>query len=197
VIVDEYAVRRIQRTCSKPEIGRAGENLTVAALAREYGISKAAVRGIASRRRLGPAAVAELAEVTRRLEADFEARYRERLVVEQRRQARAAARFARLESARFTEDGFDPRGWFVYLLWTGKDAECPLYVGKTGNMLARPGAHFGREWGAEVGWVTFVRCASERDALAAESVLITRYLPPWNVRGKPVLDLREQDAAQA
>jgi hypothetical protein len=37
-------------------------------------------------------------------------------------------------------DGIDPCGWYVYLLWVVRDDDKPVYVGSSGNILARLGA---------------------------------------------------------
>jgi len=37
--------------------------------------------------------------------------------------------------------GIDPTGYYVYLLWAVQDDDTPLYVGASGNILQRLGAH--------------------------------------------------------
>jgi GIY-YIG catalytic domain/Arm DNA-binding domain len=82
--------------------------------------------------------------------------------------------------------GIDPAGYYVYLLWAVQDDDQPLYVGSSGNILARLGDHLGDSGKrGHVGWVTFHRCASEQAMLRREGELIRRYRPPWNRRIPP------------
>jgi hypothetical protein len=78
-------------------------------------------------------------------------------------------------------DGIDPCGYYVYLLWEVRDADKPLYVGSSGSILARLGSHLG-DGGkrSRVGWVTLIRCTSERAMQRREGELIRRYRPEWN-----------------
>ena len=78
-------------------------------------------------------------------------------------------------------DGIDPGGYYVYLLWEVQDDGKPVYVGSSGNILGRLGAHLsdtGKR--PQIGWITLIRCTSERAMLDRENVLIRRYRPPWN-----------------
>lgn len=78
-------------------------------------------------------------------------------------------------------DGIDPVGWYVYLLWEVADDAVPLYVGCSGNILARLGAHLGNsDRRYRVGWVTLIRCTSQKAMLAREGALIRKYRPEWN-----------------
>jgi len=80
-------------------------------------------------------------------------------------------------------DGIDPSGWYVYLLWEVAGDDTPVYVGCSGNILARLGAHLGNSAKRpRVGWVTLIRCTSEKAMLAREAQLIRRYRPEWNKR---------------
>lgn len=74
-------------------------------------------------------------------------------------------------------------GFFVYALW-GEDPDCPLYVGRSSNLLLRIGTHLTDPVKREaVQKVTVSRCASERAMIRAEEKLIAAYRPPWNIVG--------------
>lgn len=74
---------------------------------------------------------------------------------------------------------FDPRGYFVYLLWDGDVT--PLYVGQSKNVLARLGNHMGdREKRARVRRVQLVRCDSKQQMDGVERRLIRFFQPPLN-----------------
>lgn len=89
----------------------------------------------------------------------------------------------RIELLASDGDGIDPGGYYVYLLWEVRDDEIPVYVGSSGNILARLGDHLGDSAKrSRVGWVTLVRCTSERAMLRREAELIRRYRPEWNKR---------------
>ncbi|HUZ52658.1 MAG TPA: GIY-YIG nuclease family protein [Streptosporangiaceae bacterium] len=78
-------------------------------------------------------------------------------------------------------DGIDPAGFYVYLLWQVQDDTTPVYVGQSGNILARLGTHLGNtEKRAGIGWVTLIRCTSERAMMRREADLIRKYRPAWN-----------------
>jgi hypothetical protein len=79
--------------------------------------------------------------------------------------------------------GFDPRGFFVYLLW-GAGSDKPLYVGQSTNVLARLGSHLGnpaRRY--QIERVTLVRCRTARQMDDTEMRLITKHQPPMNIAG--------------
>jgi GIY-YIG catalytic domain len=96
-------------------------------------------------------------------------------------------------------DGIDPAGYYVYLLWAVRDDDAPVYVGSTGNILQRLGAHLGDyAKRAGIGWITLIRCTSERAMEDREAALIRRYRPRWN-RDIPLEDgrhLRSPGAAR-
>jgi hypothetical protein len=78
-------------------------------------------------------------------------------------------------------DGIDPAGYYVYLLWEVQGDAVPVYVGRSGNILHRLGAHLGDNGKrARVGWVTLVRCTSEAAMIRRERELIRKYRPEWN-----------------
>lgn len=82
-------------------------------------------------------------------------------------------------------DSFDPRGYFVYLLW-GDDEVTPIYVGQSRNVLSRVGTHMqARDRAHLVRRVQFIRCATNRAMLRLEMDLIKQYRPPLNVVGIP------------
>lgn len=79
-------------------------------------------------------------------------------------------------------DGIDPCGWYVYLPWEVRDDEKPVYVGSSGNILARLRAHLGSsKRRSRVGWMTLIRCTSEKAMLAREGALIRKNRPEWNM----------------
>jgi GIY-YIG catalytic domain len=78
-------------------------------------------------------------------------------------------------------DGIDPAGYYVYLLWAVPEDAKPLYVGSSGNILSRLGSHLGSTAKrSRVGWVTLIRCTSEKAMLRREGELIRKYRPEWN-----------------
>ncbi len=92
-------------------------------------------------------------------------------------------------------DGIDPAGFYVYLLWAAGADDVPVYVGRSGNILARLGTHLGNpEKRAGVGWITLIRCTSEAAMVRREGELIRKYRPAWN-RHIPSEVGREKDDA--
>lgn len=90
---------------------------------------------------------------------------------------------ARAVSLNIDEHAFDPRGFFVYLLW-GSDSDVPLYVGQSRNLLSRLGQHMSNPDRKHlVQRVQVMRCKNERDMCRTENRLITLYQPPLNVVG--------------
>jgi hypothetical protein len=78
-------------------------------------------------------------------------------------------------------DGFNPNGHFVYLLWGSSD-DCPLYVGRSANILGRLGQHlYDNSKRKRIKRVTLVRCYSARDADETETKLIKFYEPELNL----------------
>jgi excisionase family DNA binding protein len=78
-------------------------------------------------------------------------------------------------------DGFNPNGYFVYLLW-GRTEDCPLYIGASRNILARLGNHLvDPERRYLVARVTLVRCYSAEAMAATEAKLIDFYKPELNL----------------
>lgn len=81
------------------------------------------------------------------------------------------------------DDGFNPRGYYVYCLW-GTGTDCPMYVGLSRNILARLGSHLGNpQRRHSIERVTLIRCATERIMVATEARLIREHQPPWNILG--------------
>ena len=75
----------------------------------------------------------------------------------------------------------NPAGYYVYLLWGSRDDDVPLYVGKSANILERLGSHLTDvAKHSQVGWITIIRLASEREMDRREGRLIRRYRPAWN-----------------
>jgi hypothetical protein len=78
---------------------------------------------------------------------------------------------------------FDPRGQYVYLLW-GPDSRCPLYVGRSGNLMSRLAQHQRNPDKADVVRVQVIPCANFAYSVELESQLIRVYQPPLNKAGK-------------
>jgi hypothetical protein len=120
--------------------------------------------------------------------------YREvwdRLIAREKAAERRAQREAERErrtlglavSLNLIDHAFDPRGFFVYLLW-GDNIERPLYVGQSRNLFARLGQHMSnRERKHLVKRVQVMRCKSEADMTSTENRLIALYQPPLNIVG--------------
>ncbi|MCW2652032.1 MAG: Excinuclease subunit-like protein [Mycobacterium sp.] len=93
-----------------------------------------------------------------------------------------------LTSAAFDPCGFDPRGYFVYLLW-GDDPDTPIYVGQSRNILSRLGSHMKDEKKRDMTRrLQLIRCPDETTMDNMERVLIRKHQPPLNVTwcGRPV-----------
>ncbi|HET6915952.1 MAG TPA: GIY-YIG nuclease family protein [Acidimicrobiales bacterium] len=85
-------------------------------------------------------------------------------------------------------ESFDPRGYFVYLLF-GEDDARPIYVGQSSNVLSRLGNHMSaNDRRGRVTRVGLIRCADDRQMFALERELIEHYRPELNVRLVPVED---------
>lgn len=77
-----------------------------------------------------------------------------------------------------TELTLDPKGFFVYILWSKTDT---LYVGQSSNVLGRVGSHLAaRAKSAHVSRVDLIRCETRDEMMRVEKVLIRRHAPPWN-----------------
>lgn len=75
---------------------------------------------------------------------------------------------------------FDPRGYYVYVLWSEDDA-C-VYVGCSTNILARLGTHMAPgNKGSAVAKVTLTRCDDKKTMLLLERRLISALRPRYNV----------------
>jgi hypothetical protein len=84
------------------------------------------------------------------------------------------------------DDGFDPLGCFVYLLWQDKDDRVPIYVRKSTNILSRLGTHLSDPTRRRrVAWVTLIRCRDGRQMDRTEERLIRKYRPELNIAGIP------------
>lgn len=80
--------------------------------------------------------------------------------------------------------GFNPHGWWVYLLWPSKDADAPVYIGRTGSIFERIASHWrGREKLYGTHWITLIQCADERTMERTEERLIRHYQPQFNKHG--------------
>lgn len=80
-------------------------------------------------------------------------------------------------------DSFDPRGYFVYVLW-GSHPEVPVYVGQSTNILARLGSHLGdKAKRTLVERVQLIRCRGQHGMNRLEAELIYKYNPTLNVSG--------------
>jgi hypothetical protein len=80
-------------------------------------------------------------------------------------------------------DGFDPSGFFVYLLYA-EDADRPVYVGKSTNLMARLGAHMtAQDRRHRIRTISIIRCKTELSMNITEGKLIERHQPELNVQG--------------
>jgi hypothetical protein len=114
------------------------------------------------------------------LEQERKANARRTQALELKRQQ--SLRLALRGSAAKLGDGFNPNGYFVYVLW-GDEADQPLYVGQSINVLARLGAHMNEPLKrAAVQSVALIRCKSQKHMTATEIELIRTLRPEWNVR---------------
>jgi len=78
-------------------------------------------------------------------------------------------------------DGFNPNGFFVYMLWDRTEDQ-PIYIGASRNILARLGNHLvNPDRRHRVGRVTLVRCWSRVAMAATENKLIDFYRPELNL----------------
>lgn len=108
------------------------------------------------------------------LRADYEIDELEHLDVLRRMTSEAVARISDPEAT------FIPHGFFVYLLW-GADADRPMYVGQSRNILSRLGSHMQNpERGPHVHSVQLLRCESKKAMDEMERSLIVGYQPAWN-----------------
>lgn len=81
------------------------------------------------------------------------------------------------------DNGFDPRGCYVYVLWGSSDVT-PLYVGRSTNVLARLGDHLGDSTKrSEIERVRLVRCKNAKTMAETELRMIAQFQPPWNKVG--------------
>lgn len=100
--------------------------------------------------------------------------------VESSARKRVARRVSEL-SADAIDDGFDPRGFFVYVLSYRDEI---MYVGQSRNILSRLGQHMtNRERRHKVDHIALFRCKNERAMTELEDHLIADNRPPWNIRG--------------
>lgn len=84
-------------------------------------------------------------------------------------------------AARTFGEGFDPEGFYVYLLW-GTEPDKPLYVGLSTNILSRLGAHLTNpERRDHIIRVGLIQCDDEHAMRETERRLIAGYKPPWNI----------------
>lgn len=78
---------------------------------------------------------------------------------------------------------FDPRGCYVYLLWTDDD-RCPLYVGRSTNLMSRLAQHRSDPEKVGVVRVQVIPCVDFDHMARLELQLIQSYQPPMNKVGK-------------
>lgn len=101
---------------------------------------------------------------------------------QQKADARATRSVHRLMSVDL-DAGFNPHGFFVYVLW-GADDVTPLYVGQSKNVLGRLGSHLESASKREkIERVTLVRCPTAAAMAKTELRMIRHYRPPWNRYG--------------
>lgn len=93
---------------------------------------------------------------------------------------------ARAELANFVRNAgwsFDVDGCYVYLLW-GTDNRCPLYVGRSTNLIYRLANHRSDPEKREVVRVQVIPCVDFDYMVELELRLIWVYQPPFNKAGK-------------
>jgi hypothetical protein len=79
-------------------------------------------------------------------------------------------------------DGFNPNGFFVYMLWDRSETH-PVYVGATQNVMSRVGVHLRNpDRRHRIGRVTLIRCSSVEAMENTEADLIDHYRPEFNGR---------------
>lgn len=99
----------------------------------------------------------------------------ERRIIDRRRQR------LRHTVSTWMGDAFDPKGWYVYILW-GDDDEVPLYIGQSRNVLSRLGSHMSdAEKRASVSRIQLIKCAGERTMMRTEAALIREFRPYLNI----------------
>lgn len=81
------------------------------------------------------------------------------------------------------ESGLNPHSYYVYLLWSAKDADKPIYVGRSFNVLSRLGDHMTGPPRFETHWVTIIDCVTEYGMIDTEGRLIAYYKPRLNING--------------
>jgi hypothetical protein len=75
---------------------------------------------------------------------------------------------------------FDPRGFFVYILWDAEDEA--VYVGQSANILSRLGNHMqDAEKRGQTVRASFIRCETRREMDATEAWLISKLDPKLNI----------------
>lgn len=85
-----------------------------------------------------------------------------------------------------SQPGFPVRGFFVYFLWGCEDADRPLYVGKSTNVLARLGIHLADpSKRVEVERVSILRFETKAQMDIEEVRLIRLHCPAWNIASMP------------
>jgi predicted GIY-YIG superfamily endonuclease len=79
--------------------------------------------------------------------------------------------------------GFDPHGFFVYVLWDHNGS--PLYVGQSTNVLSRLGTHMAGTKRRSTARVTLTKHRTRSHMDKAEMALIREYRPRLNIVGMP------------
>lgn len=83
-----------------------------------------------------------------------------------------------------TSTAFDPRGFYVYVLWD--EAGACVYVGQSANVLGRLGQHMApSKKGSLVTRVTLTKCDSRLIMTALERLLIHTLSPKDNLAWNP------------
>lgn len=103
---------------------------------------------------------------------------------EDKAQARVARYLNTVKASSLADALMSPHGFFVYIL-VSRTGE-PLYVGRSGNVLARLGQHMtDPKKRSQVEHIALIRCDTEEAMAATEHRLIVELLPPWNTLGIP------------
>ncbi len=96
----------------------------------------------------------------------------------------------RVEKVGIADGDFDPRGYFVYLLFEA-DTAAPFYVGRSANILGRLGSHHAT-YGPQIVAVRLISCETKDEMEGLERTLILKHLPKGNILGvRPRLSAAE------
>ena len=122
----------------------------------------------------------------RRLEARSATRWESKYHAARFRVKQQAQRISEQWIGDQLDNGFNPHGFFIYLLWENPDQ--PIYIGQSSNVCGRLGTHVSSNYGWRIKDVTLIRCQSEEQMKITEAELIDLYQPELNRAGKRAPD---------